>query len=110
MAHTPSPNVLSVDDLTFDRELAAPGDLLLDVTATWCGPCKALAPIVDRIADANVGTIRVAKMDLDEARATAIRLGVRGAPTVIAFRDGKEIGRRLGLTTADKLMALFDRG
>lgn len=110
MPHTPSPHVLSVDDLTFDRELAAPGDLLLDVTATWCGPCKALAPIVDRIADANVGKLRVAKMDLDEARATAIRLGVRGAPTVIAFRDGKEIGRKLGLTSADKLMALFDGG
>jgi thioredoxin 1 len=100
---------MPVDDLSFEKEvLGSPTPVLLDVTATWCGPCKALAPIVDRVAEANAGRIRVAKMDLDEARATAARLGVRGVPTVIAFRDGKEIGRRVGLTTADKLLALID--
>jgi thioredoxin 1 len=106
-----SPNVHPIDDINFETEvLGSSTPFLLDVTATWCGPCKALGHIVDRLADGNVGRFRVGKMDLDEARVTATRLGVRAAPTVIAFSDGKEIGRRVGLTTADKLLALLQPG
>lgn len=105
----PSKNVLPIDDLTFEREvLGSPVPFLLDVTATWCGPCRALAPIVERIADAHAGALRVGKLDLDEAPATAARLGVRSAPTVIVFRGGREVARRVGLTTGEKLLKLLE--
>ena len=107
----PSPNVLFIDDMSFDAEvLGSPIPFLLDITATWCGPCKALSPVIDRLADAHVGRVRVGKLDIDQATATATRLGVRGAPTVVAFRDGKEVGRRVGLSSADKLLALLAQG
>jgi thioredoxin 1 len=105
----PSKNVLPIDDLTFEREvLGSSVPFLLDVTATWCGPCRALAPIIERIADAHAGALRVGKLDLDEAPATAARLGVRSAPTVIVFRGGREVARRVGLTTREKLLELLE--
>lgn len=107
MAH--SKHVLSVDDHSFEAEvLRAPLPVLVDFTARWCPPCKALEPVLDRIADENVGRIKVVTVDIDDAPITANRYGVRGAPTVIAFRDGERRAQHLGATSKGKLLALFD--
>ncbi len=100
-------NVLEINDLNFDAEvLGSTQPFLLDFTATWCGPCKMLAPIVERIADENVGTIRVGKLDIDESPAVAARLGIRGAPTVVVFKGGAEIARHVGVTNKARLLDL----
>jgi thioredoxin 1 len=87
--------------------LASEQPFLLDFTATWCGPCKMLAPIVEKLADENVGKVRVGKIDIDASPATAARLGIRGAPTVVVFKNGKEAARQLGVVSKERLLSLL---
>jgi len=103
-----SKNVREINDGNFqDEVLASPEPFLLDFSATWCGPCKALLPIVEKIADENVGAIRVGKIDIDTSPGVASRFGVRGVPSIIVFKNGKEAARRLGLANRDTIMKLF---
>jgi thioredoxin 1 len=105
MAHD---QVLTVHDLDFDEQvLASPVPVLVDFTAAWCSPCRALEPIVDRIAREQQGAVRVARIDVDEAPATAARFGIRGMPTVVAFVGGRERARHVGLTRAEVLLRLL---
>ncbi len=101
-------NVLEITDANFETEvLASDRPFLLDFTATWCGPCRALMPVVEKIAEDHVGKVRVGKLDIDASPAVAARLGIRGAPTVIVFANGREAGRRLGMTSERSLVALL---
>ena len=102
-------NVFVVNDINFDTEvLKSDKPVLLDFTATWCGPCKAIAPMVEELANETVGEYKVAKLDIDEAPATAAKFGIRGVPTLLAFKDGKEIARHVGANTSKaKLKAML---
>ena len=82
-------------------------DALVDFWASWCGPCKMLGPVIDGIADELSGTVLVAKVNVDENPALAQQYGVMSIPTVIAFRDGAEVGRQVGLVPKDKLLGLL---
>ncbi len=100
-------NVLTIDDRTFQKEvLESEEPVLIDFTATWCGPCKALAPVVEKLADATVGRLKVAKVDIDDSPETATRYGIRGAPTIVVFKNGKEAARHIGVTTEKRLREL----
>lgn len=104
-----SKNVLELNDQNFDEEvLKANLPVLVDFGATWCGPCKALAPIVDKIADENVGKYKVAKVDIDEAPGVAQRYGIRGVPTVLVFNGGEKKGQHVGVTTKETLLKLLE--
>jgi thioredoxin 1 len=82
--------MIEADDTTFDSEvLRAQGPVLVDFGATWCAPCKKLEPIVDEIARDHAGRLKVVKVDVDKARATAARYGVLGVPMLLFFRDGQ---------------------
>ena len=81
--------------------------MLVDFTATWCGPCKALAPIVEKIADEFHGKVKVGKLDIDDAPNVTAKYGVRSVPTVIVFKGGQKSGQHVGLTNRDKLIALL---
>ena len=103
-----SDNVKIVTDRTFDAEvLKSDVPVLIDFTATWCGPCKALAPIVDKIATGYAGRLKVAKLDIDDSPQTPENLQIRGVPTVVLFKGGREVGRSVGLAPESKLVALF---
>ncbi len=102
-----SNNVQVFNDLNFETEvLSAEGPVLVDFTATWCGPCKQLAPVVDQLADELVGKVKVGKLDVDESPITAGKLGVRGVPTVMVFKNGERAAQHVGLTTKAKLLDL----
>jgi thioredoxin 1 len=102
-----SQNVHVFNDLNFDKEvLQSDQPVLVDFTATWCGPCRALAPIIDQVAEELVGKARVGKVDIDEAPLTAGKFGVRGVPTVMIFKNGERIAQHVGLTTKQKLLDL----
>ena len=101
-------NVHEFTTANFESEvLKADLPVLVDFTATWCGPCKALAPIVDKIADEFEGKIKVGKVDIDAAPEVAAKYGVRSVPTVIVFRGGQKSGSQVGLSTRDKLVKLL---
>lgn len=102
-----SQNLKTVGDDDFDREvLTSETPVLVDFGATWCGPCRKLEPILERIAEERAGALKVVRVDIDDAPRTAERFGVRAVPTVIAFAKGERVGQRVGLTTRDKLLDL----
>lgn len=104
-----SANVRVFNDLNFEEEvLKSTEPVLVDFTATWCGPCKALAPIVDQVAEEMVGKIRVGKLDIDDAPMTASKLGIRGVPTLMVFKNGERAAQLVGLTTKQKILALLE--
>jgi thioredoxin 1 len=101
-------NVLEINDLNFESEvLKSSSPFLLDFSAVWCGPCKMLAPIVEKIADENVGKVRVGKLDIDESPGVATKFGIRSVPTVVVFKNGAEAGRHVGTTNKDTLLKLL---
>lgn len=103
-----SKNVTEFTTDNFDAEvLKSDLPVLVDFTATWCGPCKALAPIVEKIADEFEGKVKVGKLDIDASRAIAEKYRIRSVPTVLVFRGGQKTGEHIGLTTRDKLVKLL---
>jgi thioredoxin 1 len=101
-------NLMSIDDGNFDQEARASElPLLVEFGAKWCGPCKALLPILERIAEENVGRVRVAEADIDESPGIARRFGIPGAPTVVVFRGGAEVARHLGVTNRARLLEML---
>jgi thioredoxin 2 len=99
---------LALTDDTFARTIAE-SDLpvLVDFYADWCGPCKMMAPFVDEIARETQGKALVTKLDTDRAQQTAGGFGIRGIPTTIVFKDGKEAVRRVGAMQKKDLLAML---
>jgi thioredoxin 1 len=86
-----------INELNFDTEvLQSEQPFLLDFTATWCGPCKALTPVLEGLARETRGLLKVGKIDIDSSPNIASRFGIRGAPTLLVFQGGREIKRRVG--------------
>ncbi len=105
-----NPHVHSITDDNFTREvLSASEPVLLDFTAEWCGPCKRLAPIIDEIARETAGAVKVGKIDIDASPSVSSRFGIRGAPTVIVFKNGREVARQVGVTGKQRLLALLNQ-
>jgi len=103
-----SRHVKDVDDDSFDREvLEAQVPVVVKFEAGWCPPCRALAPIVERVAAESAGRVRFVRVDTDESPRLAERCGIRGVPTMIVFRGGQRVASHLGMATRDRLLALI---
>jgi thioredoxin 2 len=99
---------LKVTDEDFDRTIqGASVPVLVDFYADWCGPCHMMAPVLDDVARRRAGDALVLKLDTDASQQTAARFGIRGIPTVIAFRNGTEHGRHVGVADAGVLERLL---
>lgn len=104
-------NVSSVNDLNFETEvLKSDTPVMVDFTATWCGPCKQIAPLIDQLADEYVGKVKVVKLDIDEAPNTAVKFGVKGVPTIIVFKGGEAVARQMGAAPKTVLAQVLQRG
>jgi thioredoxin 1 len=102
-------NVIELTDANFEAEvLNSDTPVLVDFTATWCGPCKALAPIVQTLANEASGNFKVAKLDIDDASETARKYRVMSVPTVLVFKEGKIKGQHVGLTNKETLLKLIN--
>ena len=83
--------------------------LLVDFYATWCGPCKALSPILDELSTEYEGEMRFAKMNIDTSKEAAIKYGIMAVPTMIIFKDGKEHTKIVGMKTKTLLRQEIDK-
>ncbi len=99
-------NLLELTDATFKQEVIdAATPVLVDFTATWCGPCHMLAPIVDELARDLSGKVKVAKLDIDQNVNTTMEYGVMGVPTLILFVDGQAKERLVGFMPKDRILS-----
>ncbi|MBR3146962.1 MAG: thioredoxin [Eubacterium sp.] len=93
---------------TFDEAVKNASLAMVDVWATWCGPCKMMGPVVDKLAEEYDGKVLVGKVDADEEMDLAQKLGVISIPTLVFFKDGAEIDRKTGLTPESELRKILD--
>lgn len=102
-------NLLAITDSNFEQEvISSQQPVLVDFWAQWCGPCKAIAPILDEIAREYSGKIKIAKLDVDQNPATPPKFGVRGIPTLILFKDGQVKATQVGLVSKAELKSFID--
>jgi thioredoxin 1 len=102
--------VLEVNDATFDQEvLKSELPVLVDFWAVWCGPCKAIAPIIDALAVKYAGKLKIAKVNVDENGATPSRFGIRGIPALLLFKGGTVADQVVGFVPQEAIEEKIQR-
>lgn len=93
-----------VDDSNFEAEVINSNvPVLVDFSATWCGPCQRQLPILQKYADANEGKIKVVKVDIDDAPEITSKLAIKGVPSMVLFNQGQKLDVKVGLTSLTEL-------
>lgn len=101
--------ILITTDATFAADvLQSQTPVMVDFWGEWCGPCKALAPLLEQLAHDYAGRLKIAKVELDKNQKTALAYGVRAAPTMILFKDGKVQATQMGLVSKAQLTKVID--
>ena len=95
-------------DQNFQNKIKT-GMVLVDFWASWCMPCKMMVPVLNEVAEEVNGKVTIAKVNVDEQKATAAKFGIRSIPTMVLFQNGKEVKRIVGVKTKDYLLKEFDR-
>lgn len=104
-------NIINVSDSNFEALiLKSEMPALVDFWASWCAPCRAVAPLVEEMASQYAGKLRVAKMNVDDNPSTPGKYGVRGIPTLILFKDGKVVDQLVGAVPKNQIKELVDKG
>jgi thioredoxin 1 len=104
-----SDHIQAVTDESFEQEvIESTVPVIVDFWAQWCGPCKALVPIFEELAEKYAGKVKFVKLDVDHNQDTPPKFGVRGIPTLILFKNGQVKGTQVGLVNKADLMKFID--
>ena len=103
-------NIVTLTSNNFDDEIKqAATPILVDFWAEWCGPCRMVTPVLEKLADEYAGKARVGKVNVDEHSGLAAKFGVQSIPTLLLFKEGKVVEQFVGATTRDVLAKLIDK-
>ncbi len=103
-------SVLTLTEENFDKEvLQSDVPVLVDFWATWCAPCRMIAPVIDALAEEYKGKLKVGKVNVDENSQLAIRYGIRAIPTLLLFKEGKVVEQMVGVQPKDTIKSIIDR-
>lgn len=102
-----SEDILYLNDTNFD-EKSSEGVILIDFYADWCGPCRMLAPMLEELSKEMSGKATIGKVDIDAAQDTASKLGIHAVPTLILFKNGKEVDRVVGVRDKASLKSMIE--
>ncbi|MBQ4358913.1 MAG: thioredoxin [Proteobacteria bacterium] len=91
-----SNNLIHLNDENFNSEVNAAPVIVVDFWATWCGPCRALGPTIEALADEFAGKVKIAKCNVDDSPSASAKWRIQSIPAIIAFRNGVEVGRVVG--------------
>ncbi|WP_225765012.1 thioredoxin TrxA [Stenotrophomonas sp. Marseille-Q4652] len=105
-----SDKVLHVGDADFDSAVLQSSEpVLVDFWAEWCGPCKMISPVLDELAESYAGKLKVAKVNVDDSRATAVKYHVRSIPMLLLFKDGQVQATQIGAVGKGQLTQMIDK-
>ncbi len=100
----------ATDDNFESEVLKSEKPVLIDFWAPWCGPCKAIGPVIEELAGELKDSVKVMKMNVDDNQKTAVNFGVRSIPTMILFKGGKAVDSIIGLVAKEKILELVKKG
>jgi len=106
--HTPLPWIANADDESFDAAIDAKVPVLVDLWAPWCGPCRSVSPILERLAGEKAGTMKLVKVNVDNSPATQARFAVQAIPTLLVMRNGREVARQRGASGYPQLKSWLE--
>ena len=101
--------IINTTDANFDQDVAQSDvPVLVDFWAAWCGPCKAIAPILEEIADDYNGKVKIVKVDVTACEQTAVNYNIRNIPALLMFKNGEVVAQQVGAAPKSKLTAFID--